>query len=257
MARLQTRTNVAGVFVVPADELSGSVGRTITGSYTEVCEAAKVIARGSGKARERSGSVSDRSKTIHRYAIGVTVGGDAEERAMAVTIIGEAAKVLATARDRKQLAVDAMTDLLVPTVPSPTTFLSRARMIAETHADILNSGDWVKASQIAEASGTGAANSSALPNRWKRESRIFAINHKGVDLYPAYALDLANGCRPLPAVADVLAVLAPIKDDWKLAAWFHFANGYLGGESPKALLAQAPERVIAAAHAETTRVAHV
>jgi hypothetical protein len=99
-------------------------------------------------------------------------------------------------------------------------------------------------------------NPSAQPNKWKKAGQIFAIRHAGVDYFPGYGLDAGAGFRPLKPLASVIEVLAPHKDAWGMAYWFRSDNGMLGGRRPQDLLADAPERVVAAARDEVQPVAH-
>jgi hypothetical protein len=36
-------------------------------------------------------------------------------------------------------------------------------------------------------------------------------------------------CQPLPVIEEVLDALGPVADSWKIAAWFHFQNGWISG----------------------------
>ncbi|MCU5773701.1 hypothetical protein N5923_12955 [Erwiniaceae bacterium BAC15a-03b] len=88
-------------------------------------------------------------------------------------------------------------------------------------------------------------NPSAVPNRWKHESKIFAVPSKGKDLYPDYALDA--GGQPLPLVRRILEIFDGSKTPWSLAFWFGLPNSWLGSKKPKDLLASDPEAVLKAA----------
>ena len=79
------------------------------------------------------------------------------------------------------------------------------------------------------------------------------IRHRRSDYFPGYSLDPHAGYRPLKPVAVVLKILSGSKDDWALAYWFASDNSFLGGKRPQDLLAEHPERVIAAAEDELQR----
>ena len=73
-------------------------------------------------------------------------------------------------------------------------------------SEIKLTADCVSASAIAEAAHYGTKNPGTQPNRWKRARQIFAVSHRGVDLYPLYALDRDQEFRPLPIVGEVLGL---------------------------------------------------
>jgi hypothetical protein len=156
----------------------------------------------------------------------------------------------ALAKDKQAAKFQKLLETLVPDVPVPEHFLLESAMRVQAQAAVLTASEWLTASQLAEAAGFSATNPSAQPNKWKQAGLIFAIHHKGSDYFPDYGLDVASGYKPLKALAEVIAVLAPAKDGWGMAFWFGATNGYLAGKAPKDLLASAPERVLAAARQE-------
>ena len=140
--------------------------------------------------------------------------------------------------------------------PSPATQVRdiEARMQARLREALLSSGDYVPASKIAQWADFSASNPSAQPSKWKHAGRIFAIQDKGVDLYPAFALD--ESFRPRKAMKTVLDVFAGSKSSLALAAWFQSVNGRLKGRAPKDMLANQPDLVIEAAQIEAAGSLH-
>jgi hypothetical protein len=69
-------------------------------------------------------------------------------------------------------------------------------MMADAKSTILRSGDFLSAVEIAKLAGYSEKNPSVQPNKWKKEGAIFAIQHKGVDYFPLYALDSDKNYRP-------------------------------------------------------------
>lgn len=128
-------------------------------------------------------------------------------------------------------------------------------MLSQAMAAILASNDFIRASDIAEAAHFSAKNPSSQPNRWKRAGQIFAIDYKGVDLYPYYALDPKAGLRPLQIMTDILQVFHD-KEGWKIAFWFGSLNSYLNDKKPKDLLLSDPQRVLKAAELEAIGLQH-
>ena len=123
---------------------------------------------------------------------------------------------------------------------------AQARMLIDAKTDILNSGDFVPATEVAKLAGFSASNPSVQPNKWKRNRDIFAIQHGREDYFPLYALH-PNDQRPRKQIAEILRVFGNTKDGWGLAFWFAALNSFLDDERPQDVLAVDPDRVIAAA----------
>ena len=137
-------------------------------------------------------------------------------------------------------------------VPRPLD-IERARMQADARKKVFDGTAWLTAAQIADLAGLGQKNPSGTVNRWKQQRQIFALNHRGQDWYPKYALD--DDFRPHPAIAQVIDALP----DWKaerLASWFESKSSTLGGERPREVLAFDAPRVIAAAQRVAMAEAH-
>ena len=80
-------------------------------------------------------------------------------------------------------------------------------------------------------------------SEWKREGRIFAIQHDGKDLFPAF--QFADG-QPLPIIQKILEALPDYLSPWQTAFWFESGNGWLGGEIPQECLKNESEVIDAA-----------
>jgi hypothetical protein len=161
-----------------------------------------------------------------------------------------------TLRQAEQATLDQLVALFVPKVPVSSNLLREAQMLAKAKKAVLESGDWVSAAEIAKLGAFRSSNPSSQPNKWKREQRLFAIRHNGVDYFPVYGLDKDAAYRPLPAMREVIKVLEPEKSGWGMAYWFASVNSYLGGKRPQDLLSRDPQRVIAAAREEAAGVTH-
>ncbi|WP_028602738.1 hypothetical protein [Ottowia thiooxydans] len=134
--------------------------------------------------------------------------------------------------------------------------MMEATMKRDAKNHVLKSGDWVTPGQIAQIAGLSTTNPSAQPNKWKREGRIFAINHNNNDYFPIFGLDPEHGYRPVKAMRTVLEAFGKSKSAWGLAYWFAGVNGFLGGKRPQDILSVDPERVVAAAEDEVMGVVH-
>src|SRR5258707_1687109 len=131
----------------------------------------------------------------------------------------------------------------------------QARMLIDAKTAILNSGDFLRAGEVAKLAGFSASNLSVQPNKWKRNREIFAIQHGREDYLPLYGLDPGDH-RPRKEMAEILKIFGGAKDGWGLAFWFAGLNSFLDDERPQDLLAAAPERVLAAARDEMAGVEH-
>jgi hypothetical protein len=150
---------------------------------------------------------------------------------------------------------DALIEALTPDVPLTSNRMIEAKMFAQAMKGVLESEDFVRAADIAEIGHFSKTNPSSQPNRWKKAGLIFAVPYKGADLYPLYALELAEGAKPLPIMESVLNVLRD-KDDWQKAFWFSSVNTYLKNKMPKELLKSKPQEVLRAAEIEAAGVQH-
>lgn len=151
--------------------------------------------------------------------------------------------------------IETMVDMAIPKQVPPPHALKEAAMAIKARARVLESGDLLTASDIAKLAGFSETNPSVQPNKWKRNGLIFAVQHKGADYFPSYALDPQNGYRPRKAMAKIIQIFGE-KGDWGKAYWFASDNSFLGGKRPQDILATQPERVIAAAADEMEGAVH-
>ena len=133
---------------------------------------------------------------------------------------------------------------LLSEVPPKEADMRRARLEANALRAVRENTEWFTAAQIAELAGLGRSNPAGTVSRWKRQGRIFALQHSGKDLYPKYAL--GADFQPLPAIKSILGVLRGY-DPKLMATWFESTSGFLAGKRPREVIASDPERVLAAA----------
>jgi len=150
-------------------------------------------------------------------------------------------------RSRHQEKMNRVIEALLPEIAPSRTALVQARMQAEAKGQVLNSGDYVRAAEIAKLAGYSDNNPSAQPSKWKREGSIFSIEHNGVEYYPLFGLNPEKSYKPYPALLEVLRVFRGTRSSWSLAFWFAGLNSFLEDERPQDLLATKPDSVIAAA----------
>lgn len=159
-------------------------------------------------------------------------------------------------RSRHQQKLTKVVEALLPEMAPSRAALVQARMQVEAKTQILNSGDFVRAADIAKLAGYSDNNPSAQPSKWKREGTIFAIEHNGVDYFPLFGLNPEKNYKPYPALIEVLKIFQGTKSGWSLAFWFAGLNSFLDDQRPQDLLASKPQEVIAAARDEMEGLQH-
>jgi hypothetical protein len=196
------------------------------------------------------------SRTAAQHALAVTLASDEQMHLFEQLVRRITEFFPQLVRQRQHEAVEKIVNALLPEVSISEAALAQARMMVEAKTTILNSGDLVPAGEIAKLAGYSINNPSAQPNRWKREGAIFAIQYKGTDYYPLYALDPNENYRPYKQLAKVLRIFGDNRDSWGLAFWFAGLNSFLDDKRPQDILAKHANRVIAAAKDEVEGVQH-
>ena len=176
--------------------------------------------------------------TGHDSAVVVTTD-DAELLRQAMILVHR----MQQRRDQMEQMIESM---LPDRVPNRAAVL-QAQRNARAREALLEEFGALTSAEVADLAGSKAANRAALANRWRKEGRIFAVNHQGQTLFVSFQFD-ADG-RPLPVIAQVLEAFDG-DEGWQTALWFLANNGWLGGPRPIDLLSSDPERVAEAARTE-------
>ena len=94
-------------------------------------------------------------------------------------------------------------------------------------------------------------------SRWKNREEIFSIpgGTEG-QLFPLFALDPNRGPQVIEAIPKVLRIFGDKLSRWAIAGWFIAACSFLDDQSPKDLVEEEPDWVIAAAEDEMNEVSH-
>jgi hypothetical protein len=92
---------------------------------------------------------------------------------------------------------------------------------------ILARSDWLTAEQINLRQLVPPANVAQPADDWKRYGCIFSAFIDGKEYFAGYQFDPTG--QPLPVIAAILDALGSVADSWKIAAWFHFENGWISG----------------------------
>ena len=169
---------------------------------------------------------------------------DNVDPAIETTLKETAEKILAIrARSGSQEAIIATADRVAQAMIGtfqPDTYLIEERMDRlRSIRKMLREGEWLTAAEINAAQENPPAQKSLPASDWKRRGRIYSVNHDGVDYSPRYVFDAAY--RPLPIISDLLKEFGSESDPWKIAAWFHFPNGYLTQDRPDGRCAIPPK----------------
>ncbi len=159
--------------------------------------------------------------------------------------------------EQEQNALKSIVAALVPNEPVPSSALAQALMNAEARSAVLRSGDFVTASDIAKMAGYSVSNPSSQPIKWKQSRLVFAIQHKGVNYFPLYALNPDDNYRPYGAIGKILRIFGPAISSWAIASWFNSLNSFLDDRRPKDMLAAESDLVIAAAQDQVDELNHV
>lgn len=213
-------------------------------------EVGSAVMSGSGREVIRQLNLSPGRRTV------AVTFADNEQGAAAERVIHQVVEFLPQLiQERQEDTLKKMVNLLLTDVTPSKAAREQARMLIEAKTAILNSGDFLPATEVAKLAGFSSTNLSVQPNKWKRSREIFAIQHGREDYLPLYALNPADH-RPRKEMAEILEVFGDAKDGWGLAFWFAGLNSFLDDERPQDVLAADPERVIAAAKDEMAEYEH-
>lgn len=114
-------------------------------------------------------------------------------------------------------------------VPGVADVDQARRNTAERHQFLTDHGAYT-AVQVHKIAGSSASNPRALASDWASQRRIFAVDHDGQRLYPAF--QFGDDGQPLPHVRDVLLRLPKALTGWSLALWWTTPNDRLDGDRP-------------------------
>ena len=194
-------------------------------------------------------------KSPNRRTVAVSLADD-EQLAAAESVFQRVAEFLPQLIEQRQdETLKKFVSIFLTAVAPSKAARQQARMLIDAKTAILNSGDFLPATEVAKLAGFSASNPSVQPNKWKRNRDIFAIQHGREDYFPLYALN-PDDYRPRKQVAELLRIFGDAKDGWGLAFWFAALNSFLDDERPQDVLAVDPDRVIAAAKDEKAGLQH-
>ena len=111
----------------------------------------------------------------------------------------------------------------------------------KTMQTIFDEGEWLTAGRINAAQPSPPEGRSLPLDDWKAGGRIFSVRFNGIEYSAGYQFGAPG--QPLPVNREILDVLGPCADTWKIAAWFHFPSGWIGaaGCGSEAIVPVAPK----------------
>lgn len=109
----------------------------------------------------------------------------------------------------------------------------------QTIQEIFKEEKWLTAEMLNQLQAEPPSNQLLPANDWKQQGRIFSVTFEGKEYFLCYEFDAAY--QPLPLIEDVLTAFGPVADTWKIAAWFHYPNGWIVESGDKGIKAIAPK----------------
>jgi hypothetical protein len=162
--------------------------------------------------------------------------------------------LVATARhENSEERVTQLLRAVAPPDPLAEVELKIAEATVDLRREFLERVPVLTSAQLHERAGFPGSNPSQTGLRWRKQGKLFSINHGGRELYPAF--QLGPDGRPLPIAAELLEILArdPDRTEWDNALWFAGESGWLDGKTPMELLQSEPALVKQAAEQEVLR----
>jgi hypothetical protein len=108
----------------------------------------------------------------------------------------------------------------------------------QTIQEIFKGEKWLTAEMLNHMQAEPPSNQLLPADDWKQQGRIFGVTFEGKEYFPCYEFDTAY--QPLPLIRDILVAFGPVADTWKIAAWFHYPNGWIVESGDKGIEAMAP-----------------
>jgi hypothetical protein len=177
-----------------------------------------------------------------------------EARSVKRLLLQHLRALVATARHENiEERVTQLLRAVAPPDPLAEVELKIAEATVDLRRDFLERVPVLTSAQLHERAGFPGSNPSQTGLRWRKQGKLFSINHGGRELYPAF--QLGPDGRPLPIVTELLEILArdPDRTEWDNALWFAGESGWLDGKTPMELLQSEPELVKQAAEQEVLR----
>jgi hypothetical protein len=109
----------------------------------------------------------------------------------------------------------------------------------QTIQEIFSKEKWLTGEMLNHLQAEPPSNHLLPASDWKQQGQIFSVTFEEKEYFPCYEFDTTY--RPLPLIGDVLAAFGPVADTWKIAAWFHYPNGWIVESDDNGIRAIAPK----------------
>ena len=129
-------------------------------------------------------------------------------------------------------------------------------MLASAKQKVMLSATWIADNDLKIIHAATLDDCAVNPDSWIDDGLIFSIEIDEKRFFPFYALDPSQKFFPYKILAEILKVFDGSKSGWGVAFWFSSISGFLGPQSPQALLLSNPDRVLAAAQDEMLGITH-
>ena len=111
--------------------------------------------------------------------------------------------------------------------------MNEAILVQATRTALFAEGEWLTAEMVHALQQQPSPDTSQPTSDWKRSGLIFGVPLDGNEYFARYQFDAMY--QPRPIIEAILRELDSWADPWKIAAWFHFPNGWISdGSSPVA-----------------------
>jgi hypothetical protein len=190
-----------------------------------------------------SSSITDQqSGTTNTIVLGVNIPKDTDPALLSSLRQGiEQAVSLVMSSGRTEIfeQADQLAGLVTGLIEPDLGLIEERFRRLETIRKMFAEGEWLTSEMLNRLQPEPPSNKSHPASDWKRRGRIFSVSFGGKEYFARYQFDAFY--QPLPIVRDILKAFGPIADSWKLAAWFHFPNGWIGEPDPDGYRPIAPK----------------
>ncbi len=144
-----------------------------------------------------------------------------------------------------------LTEAMMPsTEVPPSAVVEQARRNAARRAAVLEEFGGLAGTEVADLARSSAENRNATASRWRKEGRIFSVDHTDHRLYLSFQFDPVTGA-PRAGLREILTILRDSGlSGWALAGWFTTPIAWLDWGRPVDHLADGPELVLEAARCD-------
>lgn len=137
--------------------------------------------------------------------------------------------LLSTGQARMFAQADQLAELVTGLTEPDLGLIEERIQRLKTIREMLDEDEWLTAEMLNRLQPEPPSNKSHPASDWKRRGRIFSVSLNGKEYFPRYQFDTLY--QPLPIIKDILKTFGPVADTWKIAAWFHFPNGWIAEPS--------------------------